>query len=73
MEGETILLQLESGNYFSLNEAGVTVWNALDAPRTLKELCDRVADEYEVDEERCKQDVLRLVLHLADEHMVELD
>ena len=72
MEGETILLQLESGNYFSLNEVGALVWNELEAPRTVQELCDRVCTEYEVDAQLCLRDVMQLIQHLLKEQMVEL-
>lgn len=72
MEGETILLQLESGNYFSLNEVGALVWNELEAPRTVQQLCDRVCSEYEVDAQHCLRDVTQLIEHLLKEQMVEL-
>jgi hypothetical protein len=72
MEGETILLQLESGNYFSLNEVGALVWNELEAPRTVQQLCERVCAEYEVDVQLCLRDVTQLIEHLLKEQMVEL-
>jgi hypothetical protein len=72
MEGEMILLQLESGNYFSLNEVGALVWNQLEAPRTVQQLCDRVCAEYDVDAQVCVRDVTQLIQHLLKEQMVEL-
>src|SRR5690606_39638202 len=45
VEGETIVLQLETGTYFSLNEVGVVVWEALDQLRTVEELKDKVLSE----------------------------
>lgn len=72
VEGETIVLHLESGTYFSLNEVGAVVWAALDEPRTLRDLSVRVMAEYEVDEARCATDIQSLVEKLLDEKMIEV-
>lgn len=72
VEGETIVLQLDSGTYFSLNEVGAVVWGALDEPRTLSELSACVTAEYEVDEARCAADIRSLLERLLDEKMIEV-
>jgi len=72
LQGETIILQLESGNYFSLNEVGVVVWRELDQPRTVAQLCAKVLAEYEVDEAECARDVGALIERLIAEHMLEV-
>lgn len=72
VEGETIILQLESGTYFSLNEVGAVVWNALDEPRTLQELNQCVLAEYDVDAARCSNDVRALLENLLGERMIEV-
>ena len=72
MEGETIVLQLESGTYFSLNEVGVTVWNALDEARTVNDLKERVLAEYNVEDAQCSADIRALLEDLLKEKMIEV-
>jgi hypothetical protein len=48
VDDEGIVLHLGSRQYFSVNETGVTILQALAKPRTLAELVTVVTDEYEV-------------------------
>lgn len=48
VDDEGVVLHLGSRRYFSVNETGVTILEALTEPRTLAELVARVTDEYEV-------------------------
>lgn len=62
---ETVILSLDSGEYFGLNEVGATVWRLLQKPQTVAELSDALLDEYEgVDEKECLDQVLRLLEEL---------
>lgn len=72
VEGETVILQLESGNYFSLNEVGAVVWDELDQPRVVQDLCDRVLREFEVEPSTVVDDVLSLLEQLLSEEMIVL-
>ena len=45
---EGVVLHLGSRQYFSVNETGAAILNALDRPRTLGELVHRLTDEYDV-------------------------
>lgn len=52
----------------SLNKTGVFLWKLLEQERTLKELCDLFAGEYELTEEQSREDVtafLKLALTRA--------
>jgi hypothetical protein len=44
--GEAILIDMNSGTYFSLNEVGTMFWEELDGRRTLEELAGLIADTY---------------------------
>jgi len=72
LKDETILLQLESGQYFSLNELGSFIWAELSTPQTVADLCAKVLSEYEVDELTCVSEVTALLQHLEQEKMIEL-
>ena len=49
VDDEGVVLHLGSRRYFSVNETGVTILEALATPRTLADLVAAVTDEYEVD------------------------
>ena len=58
LEGETVILGLESGVYYGLNAIGASVWKLIQEPRTVEELCESILREYGVESNRCRRDCL---------------
>jgi len=54
---EMVMMDMEQGKYFSLNQTATAIWELLENPLTVEELCDRLMDEYEVDREQCLEEV----------------
>jgi Coenzyme PQQ synthesis protein D (PqqD) len=72
LNGEVAILNLKSTLYFGLDQVGATVWEALDEPRTAKELCQALLEKFDVDEERCHEDVLDLLGRLYKAGLIEI-
>lgn len=51
LEGEGIVLHLKERRYFSVNETGLTLLEALKQPRDFTELVAELLREYEVSED----------------------
>ncbi|MCG6941457.1 MAG: PqqD family peptide modification chaperone [Thiohalocapsa sp.] len=62
-DGEVLMMHVDSGNYFGLNEVASFVWYQLELPRTVGDLCSRIRLEFDVEEERC---IMDLLAHLRD-------
>ena len=71
--GEAVILGLESGTYFSLNDSGSIVWNMIQKPRPVAELRDAILDEYDVESDVCERDLLALLGQLSDEGLIIVD
>lgn len=70
--GETVLLDLQAGTYFGLNETGGLVWNYLgEGPRSLAEICSHVLAEYDVAADVVKADMEALLQDLIANGLVE--
>ncbi|MEM7590114.1 MAG: PqqD family protein [Cyanobacteria bacterium P01_A01_bin.83] len=69
---ETIVLNLDSGGYYGLNDVGVTVWNLIQNPITLEEIRDALLAEYEVEYEQCDRDLRKLIAELSAIGLVEV-
>lgn len=65
-DGELVILDLESGQYFALDGAGVRIWEALAAGKSLAEVAQDVAGEYDVPESAAATDCLHLAQDLVD-------
>jgi len=67
LHDEMVMMDLEQGKYFSLNPVATRIWDLLERPVTTRLLCERLKDEYEVDDDQCLKEV---AAHL--EEMVRL-
>lgn len=70
VDGEALLINLQSGDYFSLNSTGTKVWENIDGSKTVQDLAELVLAEYDGDRDLIVADVLRLVNDLAGEGLV---
>ena len=67
IEGEIIIVPLTAGigdmedELFTLNETGKAVWQRLDGTRSLRDLIDDLADEFEAAAGEIEKDVMGLV------------
>ena len=61
LEGEAVILNLESGTYFGLDPVGTRVWSILREEGSLRKAFDVVLQEYDVAPEKLESDILRLV------------
>ena len=75
IDGEGVVLHLGSLRYFTVNETGLAILEAMEEPRTMTELVKAVTDEYDVPddvaESTAKEFLARCVaarLVLTEEH-----
>jgi len=72
-DDEIALLQLESKNYFSLNLTGARIWEFLKEGLSLREACQRLQDEFDVEAEQAESSVVELVEELLRQGLVQVD
>ena len=65
-----MILNLDSGMYYGLDAVGTRIWNLVQSPRIVKDLCDTLLEEYEVEPVRCDRDLMALLRGLAAEGLV---
>ena len=65
---DRLVLDLDSGRYYTLGETGGFIWSRLDGVCSLEEIAIQVAESFEVDLETAEADLLEFA-----ERMIELD
>ncbi len=74
VDGEIVLLNVVTGQYFGLDEVGSRVWMLLqqegDAGVSLATLQDRVLAEFDVDRPTAKADLTSLIHQLLEQALV---
>lgn len=69
---EVTLLGLKPGSRFTLEGVGARVWRLLQSPQSIQAILDRISEEYEVNPDQCRQDLLELLEKLTAEGFVEV-
>ncbi|MGB3710762.1 MAG: PqqD family protein [Erythrobacter sp.] len=71
MEGETVLLDLNSGLYFGLDPVGGRIWELLAGqPHTLGDIADRIEDEFDAPRDRIANDLIALAKELRERELI---
>ena len=73
VDGEMVLLDMESENYFGLDEVGTAIWQAMQEKETLKEVLDLLLEQYEVKEEMLENDLSDFVGKLVESGLVKVE
>ncbi len=72
VSGETVLLDLNSENYFGLDEIGTRIWQLLQEYGGIQKVYDTILEEYDVDKKQLKKDLDELVAKLVDAGLIEI-
>ncbi|KYJ86412.1 PqqD family protein [Sulfurovum riftiae] len=73
VDGEMVLLDMASENYFGLDEVGTSIWQAIEACEGgLQCVLERLLDEYDVEEEVLKKDLDDFVKKLLESGLIEV-
>ena len=70
LQDEAVLLNLDSGQYFGLDEVGTRIWNLVVEGNALPQVVSDIVEEYEVDSDRCEADLLKLLQDLEAQGLV---
>lgn len=58
---EAVILHLTDGTYYGLDPVGALVWKLIQEPRPVSAIATAIQDEFEVDADRCRRDLLDLL------------
>lgn len=70
LNGEVVLLDFDTEAYFSLNEVGTDMWNALTTTASVDEALRVLAEQYEVDYVTLKRDLDHLINLLREAKLI---
>lgn len=70
IDGEVVLINLDSGAYYSVDGAGATVWSGIAADLTEEALIEHVGTRYRGDSTTIAQDVRRFLDELLAEGLI---
>ena len=57
IDGELVILNIETSEYFTLNKVGTVIWNYLNTQRTFSQIVDYLISEYNISKQQCEGEV----------------
>jgi len=69
---ETVMMDIESGRYYGLDDIGSVIWRRLEAPCRFVKLIDGLVADYEADRAVIAGDVRKLLSIMAENKVVTL-
>ena len=73
LEGEVVILDLDSGVYFGLNTVGRDIWNLIQVERTVEQIVQHLLTQYDVERARCEAEVTSLLQSMAERGLVKIE
>jgi hypothetical protein len=70
---ETVVLSLNAGVYYGLNPVAARVWELVRQPRTVDEILGILLEEYDVDVEGCRRDLLALLHEFVGHDLIKVE
>ena len=72
LEEERVILNLDDNVYYGLNEVGSAVWDLIQQPTYVSEICDAIAQQFEVKSGDCEKDVLVMLGQLEEASLLQV-
>lgn len=72
IDDECVILNLTTERYFGLDPVGTHMWTALTQSESVQAAFESLLSAYNVDAERLRQDLSRLIEQLVERRLVEI-
>ena len=72
IDDQTVMMDIEQGSYFGLNQMGTRIWALLAEPMGIGDLCDQLTEQFDVPSEQCERQVIDFLGSLLDRGLLQV-
>lgn len=73
LDGEVILIHMDTGNYYSIDQVGAEIWDLLSTRRTVQQVVEELLLRYEGDSQEISKSVAEFIRQLEKEELIVAD
>lgn len=70
--GEMVMMSIKEGKYFGTNKVGSYIWKVLEQPIGFDDLCERLANDFSISIDVCKEDVRPFIEELQKVKIINI-
>jgi hypothetical protein len=71
LEEGLVILDVQNGRYYSLNETAFAIWRLLESARSVPEISGLLVEQYDVSADHCEQVTASLIADLQLKGLIE--
>lgn len=72
LDGEKVMMNLDKGEYFMMNEVGSRIWELITENTAVTTIVEILLTEYNVDKETCENTVIEFLGRLEDADLIQV-
>lgn len=72
LDGEAVILNVNSGQYYGLNEVGASIMQQLQNPVSLISLKQQLLEEFDVDEHLLEEDIMAFLNAMTQHELIRV-
>ena len=72
LDGEKVMMNLDKGQYFMMNEVGSRIWELIEGNTSIVNIIETLTNEYQVDEETCENTVMEFLGRLKNADLIKV-
>lgn len=70
VDGEKVMMSVESGEYFGLDPVGSRIWELIESPIKVCKLVEELLEEFEVTQSQCEADTFEFLAELQEKKLL---
>lgn len=70
LDGEAVLLSLDEGCYFGLDELGTRIWKLIEDNLDESQVVEKIVEEYDVEPDQARQDLDKFLGDLKESGLI---
>ena len=72
LDGEAVILNVNTEHYFGLDEVGTRIWMVLTTAESIQAGIETLLEEYDVERDRLENDIRELLAQLIEHGLIAL-
>ncbi len=72
MDDEYVMMSVEQGEYYGLDETGSLIWELLEHETTPLEIIKNLITEYDVQKEQCNEETMHFLNELYQKGLIKI-
>lgn len=72
IENEIVMMSLDNGEYYGLNRTASEIWNIIEQPLSISDICNKLILKFDVSYSECLHSVINLTGKFIDKKIIKI-